>query len=60
MEKKVMEAMEKVRKSGVCNMHDGVCVRGALWDQCGISVNRNEFRKVFEAFVDYNKNGGKK
>ncbi len=56
MEKKLMEAMEKVRQSGVCNMIDGSCVKIELEKNHGFTVDN--YKEVFSDFCDYKKNEG--
>jgi hypothetical protein len=56
-DKRMMLKMEEVRKSGVCNMYDRVCVCGELQDKHNIFVSRREYRVLFNEFVKYKESG---
>jgi hypothetical protein len=51
----MMKEMEEIRKSGVCNMLDRVCVCGELQDRFGIYVDKNEFRQILKDYMKWDK-----
>ena len=47
----MMEEMEEIRKSGVCNMMDRVCVCDELQYKYDICVNKEEYPEVLKNFL---------